>query len=82
VDNSSSVIKYLSKHEKMIQTAVQWLINQLDNNQDKTRQQLDYFVDKAKEMEKQQIKFFYDIGHLYSGCEYGFEECYNKTFEK
>ena len=35
---------------------------------------------KAKEMEKQQNKFFFDKGHLYSGCEHGFEECYNKNF--
>lgn len=36
---------------------------------------------KAIEMEKQQIKFFFDKGHLYYGCEYSFEECYIKTFK-
>jgi hypothetical protein len=37
---------------------------------------------KAKEMEKQQIKFFFDKGHLYFGCQYGFEEIYLKTFNQ
>jgi hypothetical protein len=38
-------------------------------------------LDKAKEMEKEQIKFFFKKGHLYSGCPYGLEECYKKTFK-
>jgi hypothetical protein len=31
-------------------------------------------------IEKEQIKFFFDKGHLYYGCQFGLEECYNKTF--
>ena len=37
---------------------------------------------KAFEMEKEQIKFFFDKGHLYSGCKYGLEEIYLKTFNR
>jgi hypothetical protein len=33
-------------------------------------------------MEKEQIKFFFEKGHLYSGCLIGLEECYNKNFNK
>lgn len=38
-------------------------------------------INQAKEMEKEQIKFFFEKGHLYSGCPYGFDEIYNKTFK-
>ena len=31
-------------------------------------------------IEKEQIKFFFDKGHLYSGCPYGCEEAYIKNF--
>jgi hypothetical protein len=31
-------------------------------------------------IEKEQIKFFFDKGHLYYGCPHGLEECYNKNF--
>ena len=44
--------------------------------------QLSNVLEKAKEMERQQIKFFFDKGHLYSGCQFGLEECYNKNFNK
>lgn len=42
----------------------------------------DYFkiFEKARKLENQQIKFFFDKGHLYSGCQYGFEEIYLKSF--
>lgn len=36
---------------------------------------------QAKEIEKEQIKFFFEKGHLYSGCPYGLDEIYNKTFK-
>jgi hypothetical protein len=36
---------------------------------------------KYLEIERQQIKFFFDKGHLYSGCQFGLEECYNKNFK-
>ena len=36
---------------------------------------------KYLEIERQQIKFFFDKGHLYSGCQFGLDECYNKNFK-
>jgi len=44
--------------------------------------ELSNVLNQAKEMERQQIKFFFDKGHLYSGCQFGLEECYNKNFNK
>jgi uncharacterized protein (UPF0216 family) len=38
-------------------------------------------LDDALEMERQQIEFFYKQGHLHSGCPYGLEEVYKKTFQ-
>jgi len=38
----------------MKQTAVEWLIFQLENNLDKTRAELKYYIDTAKSMEKEQ----------------------------
>ena len=58
----------------MKQTAVEWLIEQLTEIHPKAFEQ-------AKAMEKEQIKFFFEKGHLYSGCPYGFDEIYNKTFK-
>lgn len=68
----------------MKQTAVQWLLENLISEpySEKDFEHNKNCWNKAEEMEKQQIKFFYDKGHLYSGCEHGFEECYNKTFIK
>lgn len=36
---------------------------------------------KAKEMEHEQMEFFYKQGHLNSGCPYALEEVYLKRFE-
>jgi cephalosporin hydroxylase len=66
------------------QTAVEWLVEQLDNNLDikhswRTRQ----CINQAKEMEKQQIIDAYDNGkYITSGKEFGGEQYYNKTFNK
>ena len=60
----------------MKQTAVEWFINQLDNNQDKTRQELYYFVEKAKEMEKKQLEKEWRKGYIE-----GLKDN-NKTYEK
>ena len=75
----------------MKQTAVEWLENQImtskyfyslmkELNSRGTIVQPNVF-EQAKEMEKEQIKFFFKKGHLYSGCPYGLEECYKKTFK-
>ena len=84
MDNGGCFIKYLSKHEKMKQTAIDWLLENLIT-EPFSEEHFEYnnnCWDKAEQMEKEQIKFFYDKGHLYTGCEHGFEECYNKTFKK
>ena len=76
----------------MKQTAVEWYAEQsmrLELERAKGNisinemlNQLSNVLEKAKEMERQQIKFFFDKGHLYSGCQFGLEECYNKNFNK
>ena len=38
----------------MKQTAVEWLVEQLQNNVDKTQTELEYYIQQAKEMEKEQ----------------------------
>jgi hypothetical protein len=66
------------------QTAVEWLIEQLDNNLDinhswRTRQ----YIEQAKEMEKQQIVDAYKDGvkDTNSRCEYqNVENYYKDTF--
>jgi hypothetical protein len=63
-----------------MKTAVEWLVEHL--NLDETSPNYnELIINKAKEIEKEQIKFFFKKGHLYSGCPYGLEECYNKTFK-
>jgi hypothetical protein len=75
------------------QTAVEWLVEQLDNNLDikhswRTRQ----YINQAKEMEKQQIIDAWYIGVEKEGEEHGHtflwhrkdlaEQYYNETFNK
>lgn len=38
----------------MKQTAVEWLVYQLENNLEKTRTELKYYINQAKAMEKKQ----------------------------
>ena len=66
----------------MKKTAVEWLLDWMDENQYFIGNDLLQAVEQAKEKENQQIKFFFDKGHLYSGCKYGLEEIYLKTFNK
>ena len=75
------------------QTAVEWLVEQLDNNLDikhswRTRQ----YINQAKEMEKQQIIDAWYIGVEKEGEEHGHtflwhrkdlaEQYYNETFKQ
>jgi len=69
----------------MKETAIEWFLTEFQKQVwFEPDSELDIWIKelipKAKEMEKQQIKFFFDKGHLYFGCEYGFEEIYLKTF--
>ena len=65
-------------------TAVEWLIFQLENNLDKTRAELKYYIDTAKAMEKEQISIAYKEGW---NCPHGEgfpetgEQYYNETYE-
>lgn len=36
---------------------------------------------QARSMETTQLKFFFDKGHLYSGCPHGFQEVYLRTLK-
>lgn len=63
----------------MKRTAVQWLYESLILNESNPAYN-SWVLDKALEMEKEQIKFFFEKGHLYSGCPYGLDEVYNKTY--
>jgi hypothetical protein len=69
----------------MNKSAVEWAINEIRNNwydYEYGDADMNDLIKQAKEMEKEQIKFFFDKGHLYSGCKYGFEEIYLKTFNQ
>jgi len=46
----------------MKQTAVEWLIFQLENNLEKTRAELKYYIDTAKSMEKEDMHAEYMRG--------------------
>ncbi len=61
-----------------MKTAVEWLFDNLDLSGGGEAIET---LNKAKAIEKEQIKFFFKKGHLYSGCPYGLEECYKKTFK-
>jgi hypothetical protein len=71
-----------------MKTPIDWLRKELEYYREfeefYTRHylEIDAIFKEAKSMQNETIKFFYDKGHLYSGCEHGFEECYNKTFKK
>lgn len=64
----------------MKQTAVEWLVEQLENHNGVTKEAFENVIKESKEMELQQIEFFFKQGHLHSGCPYGLEEVYKKTF--
>lgn len=61
----------------MKQTAVEWLDEQITDGTIPVR----VAIEQAKEMELQQIEFFFKQGHLNSGCPYALEEVYLKTFQ-
>lgn len=65
----------------MKQTAVEWLVEQLENHNGVTKEAFKNVIKESKEMELQQIEFFFKQGHLHSGCPYGLEEVYLKTFK-
>jgi hypothetical protein len=62
----------------MKQTAVEWLMNEI-YRMDRKVSIVD-LIEQAKEIEKEQQLALFKAGHLYAGCEHGFEEYYNETF--
>ena len=62
----------------MKQTAVEWLIEKLDQNFDYVA---DTLIEQAKEMEKQQIMDAYRIGYINYLPTTNSEEYYNQTFK-
>ena len=61
----------------MKQTAVDWLIEQLTPSISLQQKHIDELKDKAKEMEKGQIKEAYCLFQFYIGA----EQYYNETFK-
>ena len=61
----------------MKKTAVEWLVEQLENHNGVTRAGFEKCIQEAKEMEKQQIKdAFESLEHRHG------ENYYNETFKK
>ena len=85
MDNSGCVIEYLSKHEKMKQTAVQWLLENLIT-EPFSEEHFEYNNNcwyKAEEMEKAQImKTWYDCKlSIIERNPTDAEQYYNETFK-
>jgi len=67
------------------QTAVKWLLEQLNNYDSKMIELFNNEIEQAKEMEKQQLEQFYNHGQwaiIEHGHGESFEDYYNKTFNK
>ena len=65
----------------MKQTAVEWLIEQLENHNGVTRAGFEKCIQDAKEMERTQIVKAYDKGEFNSGCNETSEQYYVKTYK-
>ena len=66
----------------MKQTAVEWLLNSLDYNQNMLG--IKEIIDQAKEMEKEQITEAHTFGYVIGGGKgdlYNPEQYYNETFK-
>ena len=74
----------------MIQTAVEWLVEQFDTTINYTLEEWQLKIEQAKEMEEQQIKTAYGSGietmrksfSVSSHIQKGAQEYYNETFNK
>jgi hypothetical protein len=71
----------------MKQTAVEWLVEQLENHNGVTRVGFEKCIQEAKEMEKQQMKIAcirteYEDKAWQNLMEKQFEQYYNETFKK
>jgi hypothetical protein len=70
----------------MKQTAVEWLINTVQNSAGMEQPEIDDVLERALEMEKEQMRDVWDesrseyMGDNYIGKEKSFEDYYNETF--
>ena len=62
-----------------MKTAVQWLVEQLENHNGVTRPAFENVIQQAKEMEKEQIIDAYQTSHISMMTA---EQYYNETFRK
>ena len=65
----------------MKKTAVEWLVEQMKLDE---LFNADYFIDQAKEMEKEKLEQFYNHGQwavIENGHGECFEDYYNRTFK-
>jgi hypothetical protein len=65
----------------MKQTAVEWLVEQLENHNGVTRAGFEKCIQDAKEIERTQIVKAYDKGEFNSGCNETSEQYYVKTYK-
>jgi hypothetical protein len=70
----------------MKKTAVEWLVEQIKNNVHNTIDEFELLVNKAKELEKNQIIDSFNQGSIYAGNFFDrvnitAENYYNKTFK-
>ena len=65
----------------MKQTAVEWLVEQLENHNGVTRVGFEKCIQDAKEMERTQIVKAYDKGEFNSECNETSEQYYVKTYK-
>ena len=63
----------------MKQTAVEWLVEQLENHNGVTRAGFEKCIQDAKEIERTQIVKAYDKGEFNSGCNETSEQYYVKN---
>jgi hypothetical protein len=65
----------------MKHTAVEWLVEQLENHNGVTRAGFEKCIQDAKEIERTQIVKAYDKGEFNSGCNETSEQYYVKTYK-
>jgi hypothetical protein len=65
----------------MKETAVEWLVEQLENHNGVTRAGFEKCIQDAKEIERTQIVKAYDKGEFNSGCNETSEQYYVKTYK-
>jgi hypothetical protein len=67
----------------MKQTAVEWLVEQLDGERHLTENEIKRVIEQAKEMEKEQIEDAHEIGYINGGNHKSVngEQYYNETYE-